>query len=74
MVAEHSMMDGMPMINYANFVTKLKYTEARRQSNAIELSPDKEGCVVDIFDSVFEVIDKKVVEKLVNHGRLLMHW
>ena len=63
------MMDGMPVINYADFVTKVKYAQARLQSSVAELSSDNEGCVKDIFDSVLEVIDKSVAEKLVNHGR-----
>jgi carnitine O-acetyltransferase len=32
LIAEHSMMDGMPMINFANYITAATYAQAKRRS------------------------------------------
>lgn len=48
-IFEHSMMDGMPLVNFSNYITKMTYSKARQQS--ARLSPG-EFVVEDIFGKV----------------------
>jgi carnitine O-acetyltransferase len=66
LLAEHSMMDGMPVIGFADFVCKMTYARARHQSQA---SFNRKGCVVDIFDSALQGVDEKVVRHLETKGK-----
>ena len=66
LIAEHSMMDGMPVIRFADFVTKLKYAQARRCSSALEYSSNKTISVVDIFASALDSMDYNTIENLEN--------
>jgi carnitine O-acetyltransferase len=70
LVAEHSMMDGMPVIRFADFITKMTYAEARRQSKALEPMPDRMMVVEDIFQTACNhVVNPMVLEELQRQGK-----
>eukprot|EP00339_Tiarina_fusa_P021748 CAMPEP_0117080864 /NCGR_PEP_ID=MMETSP0472-20121206/57035_1 /TAXON_ID=693140 ORGANISM="Tiarina fusus, Strain LIS" /NCGR_SAMPLE_ID=MMETSP0472 /ASSEMBLY_ACC=CAM_ASM_000603 /LENGTH=663 /DNA_ID=CAMNT_0004808641 /DNA_START=90 /DNA_END=2081 /DNA_ORIENTATION=+ len=62
LIAEHSMMDGMPVINYANYITKMTYARARRMS--VVSGPTGSASVEDIFASALGRMDPTMVESL----------
>lgn len=64
--AEHSMMDGMPVINFSDFVTKMTYAEALQQSKSLESSPHG---VMDIFGRTLETMPVAPVEELESEGK-----
>jgi carnitine O-acetyltransferase len=66
LVAEHSMMDGMPVINFANYITSVTYGQARRKSihqKDIYL-PVAHPTVEDIFADALALCDADLVSKL----------
>jgi hypothetical protein len=65
LIAEHSMMDGMPVINYANYITKMTYARARRMSTSGAVVS---ASVEDIFASTLGGMDPVVVEPLEAKG------
>lgn len=66
MIAEHSMMDGMPVVVGCNYITNVTYADAKKRS---ALGPISSGKVQDIFSNAMEHIDRSVVEKLEAKGR-----
>jgi carnitine O-acetyltransferase len=65
LIAEHSMMDGMPVIGYADFVCKMSYARARIQSPT---SSYKKVRPIDIFEKPLSEMDRKAVGKLESKG------
>lgn len=62
LIAEHSMMDGMPVINFSDYITKMTYAQARRQSTSYQSSPI---IVEDIFgQALSEIADVTVLGSL----------
>jgi hypothetical protein len=59
------MMDGMPVINYANYITKMTYARARRMSTS---GPTSSASVEDIFASALGRMDHVMVESLEAKG------
>ena len=49
LIAEHSMMDGMPVINYANYITKMTYSKVRRKSARMAVPSPSTLVAKDIF-------------------------
>lgn len=67
LIAEHSMMDGMPVINFSDFVTKMTYSQARRQSSSLRSGSIS---VEDIFgEALSRIQDLSVVSDLESHGK-----
>jgi carnitine O-acetyltransferase len=65
-LGEHSMMDGMPLVNYADYVTKVTYADAKsRSGEGSEDTPE----VVDIFAEAIEQVDRAAVEDARSKGR-----
>ena len=65
--AEHSMMDGMPVINFADFITKMTYSKARSQSMNL---PFSDFVVIDIFGKALTQISQpSVVHALESKGK-----
>jgi carnitine O-acetyltransferase len=62
LIAEHSMMDGMPVINFANFMTSVTYRHAKRQSSYqhVALNPPVE----DIFAKAIGRSDQELLGRL----------
>ncbi len=46
LIGEHSMMDGMPMIQYADYVTKNTYSDALQKSSASASASASSGATV----------------------------
>ena len=75
LVGEHSMMDGMPMIRYADHITKRKYAELKAASTQNPYSPSSSlpqsnDPVQNIFQgsiSAMDFTDSKV-ESMINQG------
>lgn len=66
LIAEHSMMDGMPVINFSDFITKMTYAQAKRQSLSLETSTIS---VEDIFGKALsQIANQSVVEGLESKG------
>jgi carnitine O-acetyltransferase len=65
LIAEHSMMDGMPVINFADYVTKMTYAQARQKSVG---GDSIHGGVEDIFANALVRMDTTVVKKLETKG------
>jgi len=61
LIAEHSMMDGMPVINFSNYITGVTYAEARRKSIGVN---SVRTTVQDIFSMALDRIDQGMVEIL----------
>jgi len=71
LIAEHSMMDGMPVINFSDFVTKMTYAQARRQSSSFRTAPT---LVKDIFGKALSQIkDPSLIEDLQRHAWNAFH-
>jgi Choline/Carnitine o-acyltransferase len=66
MIAEHSMMDGMPVVVCCNYITGVTYADAKKRSS---FGPRSSGNVQDIFSNAMEHIDRSVVEKLEVKGK-----
>eukprot|EP00980_Cylindrotheca_fusiformis_P026207 scaffold15514_cov129-Cylindrotheca_fusiformis.AAC.15 len=66
LLAEHSMMDGMPMIGFADAICKMTYAKAQKQS---EISYKSRGHVVDIFQLAFLDVDDKTIRHLESSGK-----
>jgi carnitine O-acetyltransferase len=65
LIAEHSMMDGMPVIRFADYVTKMTYAKAKRESkggNSIG------GQVVDIFADALREVNRETSGDLETKG------
>jgi carnitine O-acetyltransferase len=65
LLGEHSMMDGMPVVNLANHLTKTSYADAKERSTDAAFS---KGGVTDIFEYALEQIDKPAMEELEEKG------
>lgn len=70
LVAEHSMMDGMPVVGLADALCKMTYALAREQS---DVSLNGKGRVFDIFESAIHGAKGSVVRKLERNGKLLSY-
>ena len=69
-LGEHSMSDGMPMVNYANWITKQTYGDIKKQSaNSGSSSPPN---VVDIFGDVLSKIEQTTVSSLEKKGKAVL--
>ena len=69
-LGEHSMSDGMPMVNYANYISSLTYADLKEQSAFGVRDVPK---VKDIFGAVVDKIDEKILEDLEVQGEFLGH-
>jgi carnitine O-acetyltransferase len=68
--AEHSMMDGMPVINFSDFITKMTYSKARTQSARL---PSGAIVVEDIFgEALSQISQPSVVEALGSNGKTIL--
>jgi carnitine O-acetyltransferase len=65
-IMEHSMMDGMPIIVFADYITKMTYAEAKRRS--LNRTIKTNGKVTDIFGNVLNSIDPSIPRKLETKG------
>lgn len=65
-LGEHSMMDGMPLVNYADYVTKVSYADAKGRSGK---SSNKVPEVIDIFAVAIERMDKAMVADFERKGK-----
>lgn len=61
LIGEHSMMDGMPLVRYADYVTNVTYKDAIERS--AQLSSESSPQVYDIFADIFEDMDSSILEK-----------
>ncbi len=67
LIAEHSMMDGMPVINFSDFVTKMTYSQACRQSSSFRSATI---LVEDIFGNALSRIqDPSFIGGLESQGK-----
>jgi carnitine O-acetyltransferase len=66
-IMEHSMMDGMPIIVFADYITKMTYAEAKRRSLNPTVRTNVRG-VTDIFGNVFNSIDPSIPRELETKG------
>ena len=66
LIAEHSMMDGMPVINFANYMTGVTYSQAKRKCahQAHLYQPISNPAVEDIFGNCLTVCDPNLVGSL----------
>ena len=46
---EHSMMDGMPVISFSDYITKNTYADAQKKSGTSNVSVSSDGGVENIF-------------------------
>lgn len=65
-LGEHSMMDGMVLVNLSDHITKTTYADAKVRSKGFEPGPTD---VKDIFEGVMEHIDDEVLSPLVKQGK-----
>ena len=66
-IAEHSMMDGMPVVVYYDYITKVTYAEAIRRSRS---QPVSIPIVRDIFSRSLSQVDTALVEALETKGKI----
>eukprot|EP00980_Cylindrotheca_fusiformis_P026451 scaffold16189_cov125-Cylindrotheca_fusiformis.AAC.7 len=60
-LGEHSMMDGMPLVNYADHVTKVTYADVKsRFGDGLDHVPD----VIDIFAEAIAAIDNSTIDEI----------
>jgi carnitine O-acetyltransferase len=69
LIAEHSMMDGMPMINFANYVTSVTYAQAKRRSLTHQVGSSgifarDIPAVKDIFGTALAVCDGTMLKRM----------
>jgi carnitine O-acetyltransferase len=67
-LCEHSMMDGMPCVNYAGFITNSSYDDVKKRSPEWNTTSPK---AIDIFGDVLEKIDGGNLRKLEGEGKSL---
>lgn len=66
LLGEHSMMDGMPVVNYADSVTKMTYAEAKKISDGLSAT----GVAVhDIFSNAIEKMQPTGLQELETKGK-----
>ena len=65
-IAEHSMMDGMPVVVYYDYITKVTYAEAKRRSRTGSYSIP---IVHDIFSEPLGLVDVSLVEAFETTGK-----
>jgi carnitine O-acetyltransferase len=65
-VCEHSMMDGMPCVNFAGYITNFNYDAIRKRSNG---SSNESPKVIDIFGDVIEKMEGEKLRKLEREGK-----
>lgn len=65
LIAEHSMMDGMPVINFANFVTGVTYAMAKRRSIMANYAPIDHSVTMvdDIFARALAASDRVLLDR-----------
>jgi carnitine O-acetyltransferase len=58
LIGEHALMDGMPMVNFANHVTKKSYAEIKKKSDAeaSAAKTDDSNAITNIFEAAFKEI------------------
>jgi carnitine O-acetyltransferase len=66
-LGEHSMMDGMPLVNYANYITNSSYADAKNRSRAARGKSPKPS---DIFGGVLSKIDQGIIDDLLSKGKI----
>ena len=64
-LGEHSMMDGMPLVNLANHLTHTSYADAKKRSSDAAFSI---GGVTDIFEYAMEQMDRPTAGALEEKG------
>ncbi len=65
-MGEHSMMDGMVLVNLSDHITKATYADAKARSRSVDPGPVE---VKDIFANVMGAIDDAVLSPLVDQGK-----
>lgn len=69
-LCEHSMMDGMPCVNFAGYITNSTYKDVKERSDATAAkSPSSTPEVVDIFGDVLDKMDKVKISQLESEGK-----
>lgn len=66
LMGEHSMMDGMVLVNVSSHITNTTYADAKERSQSLQDSPVQ---VKDIFENVLGTIGDSVVSPLVEAGK-----
>jgi carnitine O-acetyltransferase len=66
LLAEHSMMDGMGVVNFSDYVTKMTYHEAKKRSR--NGSGTSGGSVYEIFSDGLDAMDENTAEALEAKG------
>jgi carnitine O-acetyltransferase len=66
LIAEHSMMDGMPVINFANYITGVTYAQAKRKSmhQQDQYRPISVPPVLDVFADALTSIDQELLGRI----------
>ncbi len=59
LIGEHSMMDGMPMIDLADYVTKQTYKDVQLKSSSAAAASSSAGGVENIFQDCVEDISSE---------------
>jgi carnitine O-acetyltransferase len=70
LMGEHSMMDGMALVNLADHLTNTTYADAKERSKNAEIGPTE---VKDIFADVVENMDNAFISPLIQQGKLDAH-
>jgi carnitine O-acetyltransferase len=77
LIAEHSMMDGMPVINFANYMTSVTYAQAKRKSlfhrGKSGILPVDSPVVQDIFGPALASYDKRALKDAEVHAFSAFH-
>jgi carnitine O-acetyltransferase len=65
-LGEHSMMDGMPCVNYCDYISQVRHADAKKRSGSGSLSISK---VTDIFAEALDKAAPAVVEGMETKGK-----
>lgn len=67
-LSEHSMMDGMPVVKFADFITSSTYEEVKARSTNASSSDTPLHRVVDIFEEALANMDEAPLHELESRG------
>ncbi|KAG7346650.1 choline/carnitine o-acyltransferase [Nitzschia inconspicua] len=70
-LSEHSMMDGMPVVRFADYITSFTYDEVKQRST--ERSNEASYQVVDIFGEALNNMDENPLRELESQARDEFH-
>ena len=56
----------MPLVNYADYVTRVSYADARKRSSEISAETPE---VIDIFSEAMQEMNRSIVEEAERKGR-----